>query len=405
MTERSAKLIFWIGTLSSLALFLALTVDTHRNFDALTHADKLDEHVVAGKRAFERHNCNDCHTILGFGGYYSPDLTRVYTRVGEETIRNRIERPELVLASSYRKMPQQHVPPAEIDAIVAFLRWTSEIENGDWPPHDSEIRWKSSTRRLLAGATLSPGAALVKQENCLACHALGDAGERVGPRLEYIGMRRDPTYIVEYLADPQRFTPGTSMPSYGEHAPPPAPVDRRVHREPRLQPPGDAVTYQTQRVAYPYFVVALLLFGLQLVARAVARLQLLVHGPAGDRRRVPVLDRARDAHEPARALALARVHGRDLLRHPGGDEVRARVAEGRHRPARHPHGHRRGRAGRLPLRLDAGQAAARDPDAARFPGRRRRAHVPRQRRRHDLQGAATSPRRRARCSPAWCSSR
>ena len=62
----------------------------------------------------------------------------------------------------------------------------------------------------------------MNQENCLACHALGDAGERTGPRLEYIGMRRDPTYVVEYLADPQRFTPGTSMPAYGE-----MPADQR----------------------------------------------------------------------------------------------------------------------------------------------------------------------------------
>jgi nitric oxide reductase subunit C len=214
MTERTAKIIFWVGTLSSLALFLALTLDTHSKFDALTHADRLDDHVVAGKRAFERHNCNDCHTILGFGGYYAPDLTRVYTRLGEESIRSRVERPEIVLATSYRKMPQQRVPREEIDAMVAFFRWTSEIENGDWPPHDSEIKWKSSTRRLLAGATLSPGAALVNQENCLACHALGDAGERMGPRLEYIGARRSPQYIADYLSDPQRFTPGTSMPAY-----------------------------------------------------------------------------------------------------------------------------------------------------------------------------------------------
>jgi nitric oxide reductase subunit C len=214
MTERTAKVIFWVGTLSSLALFLALTVHTHRSFDALTNADKLDAQVVAGKQAFERHNCNDCHTILGFGGYYAPDLTRVHPRVGEESIRSRIERPEIVLASSYRKMPQQHVPAAEIDEIVAFFRWTSEIENGDWPPHDSEIKWKASTRRLLAGAVLSPGAALVEQESCLACHALGDAGERTGPRLEYIGARRSAQYVADYLADPQRFTPGTSMPAY-----------------------------------------------------------------------------------------------------------------------------------------------------------------------------------------------
>jgi nitric oxide reductase subunit C len=220
MTERTAKLIFWVGTLSSLAVFLALTVHTHRSFDALTHADRLDAQVVAGKRAFERHNCNDCHTILGFGGYYSPDLTRVYTRIGEESIRSRIERPEVVLASSWRKMPQQRVPPPEIDAMVAFLRWTADIENGDWPPHDSEPRWKASTRRLLAGAVMSPGAALVEQEDCLACHALGDAGARTGPRLEYVGARRDAGYIAEYLADPQRFTPGTSMPAYPRLAEP-----------------------------------------------------------------------------------------------------------------------------------------------------------------------------------------
>jgi nitric oxide reductase subunit C len=216
MTERTAKLVFWIGTLSSLALFLALTFDTHRKFDALTNADRLDDQVVAGKASFERHNCNDCHTILGFGGYYAPDLTRVYTRVGEETIRSRVERPEIVLATSYRKMPQQRVPEGEIDAMVAFFRWTGDIDNGDWPPHDSEIKWKASTRRLLAGAAMSPGAALVNQENCLACHALGDAGERMGPRLEYIGARRSPQYVADYLADPQKFTPGTSMPAYGQ---------------------------------------------------------------------------------------------------------------------------------------------------------------------------------------------
>ncbi|MGQ9834912.1 MAG: c-type cytochrome [Thermoanaerobaculaceae bacterium] len=37
---------------------------------------------MAGKRAFEKYNCNDCHTILGFGGYYAPDLTRAYQRLG-----------------------------------------------------------------------------------------------------------------------------------------------------------------------------------------------------------------------------------------------------------------------------------------------------------------------------------
>ncbi len=214
MSERAAKLIFWIGTLSSLALFLALTWDTHRSFDALTHADRLSPGVVEGKRVFQKYNCNDCHTILGFGGYYAPDLTRAYARLGEDAIRLRLTSPEKAFASSYRKMPQQHLAPAEIDRLVDFLRWVNDIENNDWPPQDSQARWKGSTRRLLAGAALSPGAALVNQESCLACHTLGDQGGHLGPRLEYVGARHDVDWIARYLADPGAVTPGAAMPRF-----------------------------------------------------------------------------------------------------------------------------------------------------------------------------------------------
>ena len=219
MSERTAKLIFWVGTLTSLVLFLALTVDTHGQFDALTHADRLDDHVVAGKRAFERHNCNDCHTILGFGGYYAPDLTRAYTRLGGDAIRRVLRQPEVVFADSYRKMPQQNLKPEEVEAIVAYLAWVSGIENHDWPPQHSEQRWKRSTDRVLAAAALSPAAALVQQEDCLSCHALGSRGEGKGPRFEWIARRRTAAWIADYLADPEAMAPGAEMPSFG-HLPP-----------------------------------------------------------------------------------------------------------------------------------------------------------------------------------------
>ena len=69
MSKKTAFWIFLIGTLSSGALFLWATYDTNRQITTLSHVDKLSDEVVAGKRVFERHNCNDCHTILGFGGY------------------------------------------------------------------------------------------------------------------------------------------------------------------------------------------------------------------------------------------------------------------------------------------------------------------------------------------------
>src|SRR3990172_6692441 len=111
MTIRTAKAIFILGTLSSAVLFLLLTWDTHRQVGALTNADRLSDEVVAGKRAFEKYNCNDCHTMLGFGGYYAPDLTKVYRRKGEPYIRAVIASPDKVLAKSFRKMPQEHVSP------------------------------------------------------------------------------------------------------------------------------------------------------------------------------------------------------------------------------------------------------------------------------------------------------
>src|SRR4030043_1096693 len=101
-SKKGAKLIFWIGTLSSLILFLVLTVDTHRQVKVLTHAENLSEQVVQGKRVWQKYNCNDCHTILGFGGYYAPDMTRVVQRVGADGIRYRGKSPEKPFPNSGR---------------------------------------------------------------------------------------------------------------------------------------------------------------------------------------------------------------------------------------------------------------------------------------------------------------
>jgi nitric oxide reductase subunit C len=219
MTLLSAKWVFWGGTLASLAVFAVLTVDTHRQLATLTHAERLDDEVVAGKRAFERHNCNDCHTILGFGSYYAPDLTRVWTRVGESAIRRRLREPQSAFAGSYRLMPRQPLSDAELSQLVAFFRWVDGIENHDWPPQDSSRRWRRSTERLLAGTTMSTGAALVQQEGCLACHALGDLGEHLGPRLEWIGGRRSAVWIADYIANPQALAPGSPMPAFAQLTP------------------------------------------------------------------------------------------------------------------------------------------------------------------------------------------
>jgi nitric oxide reductase subunit C len=212
MTKRIAFWIFLIGTVSSSLLFLFLTFDTHHQVEVLSHADRIDARVVDGKRVFQKYNCNDCHTILGFGGYYAPDLTRVVRRVGVEGIRGRVSDPAGAFANSFRKMPNQHVSAAEIDLLVAFFTWVGGIENGDWPPQDSRKRLSRGSERLVASAGLSPGAAVFQTKGCLNCHALGGVGGSFGPAMDTVGRRRTLESIELYIRDPKAQNPGARMP-------------------------------------------------------------------------------------------------------------------------------------------------------------------------------------------------
>lgn len=207
MTTRTARLIFYLGTLTSLVLFLALTADTHRQIGALTHVDQLSETVVAGKRVWHKYNCNDCHTILGFGSYYAPDMTKVYWRRGGEGIKAVVRNPEKF--TTWRKMPRQHLSDQELDQLVAFLKWTSEIENNDWPPQDRKFR-AAAGRAVALG--VSPGATLFREKGCFACHGLDGTGGDAGPELTHVGSRLDYERIERILTDPSAVNPQATMP-------------------------------------------------------------------------------------------------------------------------------------------------------------------------------------------------
>src|SRR6185295_9908320 len=72
MTRRGTRLFFFVSTLASAAIFVGLTIDSHRQFPKLTHSAAIDASVVAGKDVWHRKNCINCHTLLGEGAYYAP---------------------------------------------------------------------------------------------------------------------------------------------------------------------------------------------------------------------------------------------------------------------------------------------------------------------------------------------
>ncbi len=219
MTKKVAFWIFLLGTISSAIVFLAATWDTHKQIAVLSNVDKLSDRVVAGKRAFEKYNCNDCHTILGFGAYYAPDLTRVIQRVGEDGVRFRIKDPEKALAGSWRKMPDLHVTDAEISDMIAFFAWVGEVNNNDWPPQDSKKRLSRGEQAMVATVGVSPGTAVFQTKGCMNCHALHGSGGTFGPALDHVGRRKTLEEIKRYITDPKVVNPKAQMPPQKELSP------------------------------------------------------------------------------------------------------------------------------------------------------------------------------------------
>jgi nitric oxide reductase subunit C len=213
MTLAQGKAIFIWGTIISAVVFLALTWDTHRQVAVLSHVDKLSDKVVEGKRTFEKYNCNDCHTILGFGAYYAPDLTKVVQRIGEDGIRYRVKDPGKAFAASWRKMPNQNVSDAELDNLIAFFTWVGNVENGDWPPQDSKKRLSRSEEMMVVGVGVSPGAAVFQSRGCMNCHSLHGTGGTFGPALDTIGRKLSMEQVEHYIRNPKAANPKALMPA------------------------------------------------------------------------------------------------------------------------------------------------------------------------------------------------
>ncbi len=206
MTLSQARQIFIWGTVVSAVIFLVLTYDSLVKMPQRTQEAKLDCRVAAGKWAWQKHNCNDCHTILGIGGYYAPDVTKVMSSRDAEWVARFLKDPEKVWPNS-RKMPNLRLEDQEISDLVAFLTWVNGIDTNNWPP-----------KPLLATAVTSgsPGQAVYKAQGCSACHMLDGVGGNVGPDLSRVGNKRDKEWIEQQLRNPKSHNPQSIMPSFNK---------------------------------------------------------------------------------------------------------------------------------------------------------------------------------------------
>lgn len=209
LSKSQARAFFFGGTAFFSLIFIALTVDTVRQVPARSHEDRMTDAVVRGKHLWDRSNCMGCHTILGEGGYYAPELTRVVERRGAPWIAIFLRDPQAMFPGE-RKMVQYDFDDAQIADLIAFLGWIGEIDTNGFPP-DPDLVLASATPAAPAAAALAPPPAMFTTV-CVACHAVGGKGGAVGPALDGVARRKTPAELDLWLADPASVKPGTAMP-------------------------------------------------------------------------------------------------------------------------------------------------------------------------------------------------
>ncbi|HMM62778.1 MAG TPA: c-type cytochrome [Mesorhizobium sp.] len=247
--------------------------------------------AVQGKRVFQSYNCMGCHTIVGNGAYFGPDLTKLYGKVGPawieaflpsagswptsgavklqlqdkaiaaeagvDTIEAYLEKYPAAAERIARRgahatlMPNLPLLRDEIGQLVAFLKYTSEMNTEGWPPTPrvdglafpqatplpAPVRQAALQPAAEAGAAAAGpasaaahGAELAEENGCTACHAK-DRERLVGPGwgglygsevalADGTTVAADDAYLAQSILDPDArivagFEPG-AMPSFAE---------------------------------------------------------------------------------------------------------------------------------------------------------------------------------------------
>jgi len=110
--------------------------------------EEAAELLHKGKLASQAKNCMDCHTLLGNGAYYAPDLTKAWLdpawqengpmqamtgkSTKEEAMAEFLQHPDQY-PTHERMMPDLGITKQEAVALVAFLKHMASIDTNGFP--------------------------------------------------------------------------------------------------------------------------------------------------------------------------------------------------------------------------------------------------------------------------------
>jgi nitric oxide reductase subunit C len=116
-------------------------------FGKILTEEEAEALVSKGKLTTQAKNCMNCHTLLGNGAYFAPDLTKSWLdpawgskEVREQSMVEFLMDPSDKLHNALgRRMPNLGITEAEARATVAFLKWMSSIDTNGFPTNFKPI--------------------------------------------------------------------------------------------------------------------------------------------------------------------------------------------------------------------------------------------------------------------------
>lgn len=217
LSKSQARLFFLVFTGGFSAVFLGLTVDTIHSVPERSHEDELTAEAIRGKDLWDHNNCMGCHTLLGEGAYYAPELTKVYERRGAAWIDLFLQDPARMFPGQ-RKMVKYDFTLKERQDVIAFLKWIGNIDTNGFPAAPDLVAQPVSSAAPTAPKAGNPALerapAMVKTV-CIACHSIAGQGGNAGPALDGVANRYERDHLDRWLTDPQALKPGTAMPNLG----------------------------------------------------------------------------------------------------------------------------------------------------------------------------------------------
>ena len=137
LSKKQARAFFLGGTLVTFLIFIGLTIfSLSKDVDQTNH-ENITEAVVRGKNLWDSNNCMGCHTLLGEGGYYAPELTKVIDRKGASYIKTVLKNPTPWQPNG-RQMVAYNMSEEEASDMVEFFKWIGEIDLNGFPPEPDE---------------------------------------------------------------------------------------------------------------------------------------------------------------------------------------------------------------------------------------------------------------------------